>query len=112
MIPILTDKHGGKMKRWSVVVIIEGRTLKATSDGTEEGTKFTGMEEDVEKAKAILQQGFEIFLGSSYNSPAVKASYDSALGLTAALMGAAPYDAVLWRAPKDVLQFIEDFHNN
>lgn len=103
---------GVKMKQWSVVVIIEGRTLKATSDGTKEGTKFDGVKEDIERAQAILNQGFEVFLGSPYDSPAVKASYDSALGLTAALMGAAPYDAFLWRAPKDVLQFIEDFPNS
>ena len=109
---VFTDKHGGKMKRWNVVVIIEGRTLKATSDGTKEGTKFTGAEEDILRARALIQQGFEIFLGSPYDSPAVKASYDSALGLTAALMGAAPYDAFLWRAPKGVLQFIEDFPNS
>lgn len=97
------------MKKWSVVVIIDGYTLKAVGDGTEEGTVFEGREDDIISAKAAIFRGWNIPLGFPRFSPIVKASYDSALGLTAALMGAADSEAILWRAPKEVMQFIEDY---
>jgi hypothetical protein len=99
------------MKKWSVVVIIDGYTLKAVGDGTEEGTVFEGRDKDIAMAKAAIFRGWSIALGFPRFSPIVKASYDSALGLTAALMGAGSSPAVLWRAPKDVMKFIEDYQN-
>lgn len=99
------------MNKWSAVVIIDGYILKAVGDGTEEGTVFSGRDQDIRTAKAAIRHEFSIFLGSPKIAPQVKASYDSALGLTAALMGASYGDVILWRAPKDVLKFIEDYGN-
>lgn len=99
------------MKKWSVVVIIDGYTLKAVGDGTEEGTVFEGREEDIAMAKAAIFRGWSVSLGFPRFSPAATASYDSALGLTAALMGAGGSDATLWRAPKEVMAFIDDYQN-
>jgi hypothetical protein len=99
------------MKKWSVVVIIEGYTLKAVGDGTEGGTVFEGRDDDIAGAKAAIRHGWSVSLGFPRFSPKAVASYDSALGLTAALMGAGNSEAILWRAPKDVMKFIEDYQN-
>lgn len=99
------------VKKWSIVVIIDGYTLKAVGDGTEAGTVFEGREEDIISAKAAIFRGWTVSLGFPRFSPAAKAGYDSALGLTAALMGAASSEAILWRAPKDVMKFIADYEN-
>lgn len=99
------------MKKWSVVVIINGYTLKAVGDGTEDGTVFEGRDKDIAGAKAAIRHGSFIPLGFPRFSPIEQASYDSALGLTAALMGAGSSEAILWRAPKDVMKFIEDYEN-
>lgn len=98
-------------KKWSIVVIIDGYTLKAVGDGTEEGTIFEGREDDIAMAKAVIRHRFPIILGHPRFSPTIVASYDSALGLTAALFGAAPSDAVIWRAPKEVTEFIAEYEN-
>lgn len=97
------------MKKWSVVVIIDGYTLKAVGDGTEAGTVFEGREEDIAMARGVIRHGISVHLGFPRFSPEITASYDSALGLTAALMGAGNSPAILWRAPKDVMEFIEKY---
>lgn len=99
------------MKKWTAVVIIDGHTLKATGDGTEEGTVFEGREDDIAMAKAIIRHGSKVFLGPPRISPHVPASYATPLGLTAAMVGAAPSTAEIWRAPKDVLEYIENYQN-
>jgi hypothetical protein len=97
--------------QWNIVVIIDGHTLQAKGDGTESGTVFKGRQEDVLMAKAVIRHRFPITLGNPRFSPTVTASYDSPMGLTAALMGAAPSDAVIWKAPKDVIEFIDGYQN-
>lgn len=99
------------MKKWTVVVIIDGVILKAVGDGTEQGTTFEGREKDIAMAKAVIRHEFEICLGNSKISPVVLASYESALGLTAALVGVAPSRTKIWRAPADVTKFIEKYEN-
>lgn len=97
--------------KWSIVVIIDGYTLKATGDGTEEGTVFEGREDDIAMAKALIWRESSVPLGNPRFGPWVTASYDSAIGLTAALVNAGPGEGVLWRAPKEVTDFIEDYEN-
>ena len=99
------------MKKWSVVVIIDGYTLKAVGDGTEEGTVFEGRDEDIAMARGVIRHGISVHLGFPRFSPEITASYDSALGLTAALMAAGNSPATLWRAPKEVMDFIEKYQN-
>ena len=99
------------MRKWSVVVIIDGYTLKAVGDGTEEGTVFEGRDEDIAMAKAVIRHGISVHLGFPRFSPKATASYETALGLTAALMSAGASPAILWRAPKDVMKFIEEYQN-
>lgn len=99
------------MSKWSVVVIIDGYTLKAVGDGTEDGTVFEGRDEDIAMAKAVIRHGISVHLGFPRFSPEITASYGTALGLTAALMGAGNSPAILWRAPKDVMKFIEDYQD-
>ena len=97
------------MKKWSIVVIIDGYTLKAVGDGTEAGTVFEGRDEDIAMAKAVIRHGISVHLGFPRFSPKATAGYDTALGLTAALMSAGNSPATLWRAPKDVMKYIEDY---
>lgn len=99
------------MRKWSVVVIIDGYTLKAVGDGTEEGTVFEGRDEDIAMAKAVIRHGISVHLGFPRFSPKATASYDTSLGLTAALMSAGISPAILWRAPKEVMKFIDDYQN-
>lgn len=99
------------MSKWSVVVIIDGYTLKAVGDGTEEGTVFEGRDEDIAMAKAVIRHSISVHLGFPRFSPEITASYDTALGLTAALMAAGNSPAILWRAPREVMEFIKNYEN-
>lgn len=93
-------------KSWTVVVVIDGRILKATSDGTEAGTVFTGDESDVSYVKAAIRHKVSVFLGAERRSPEAVAGYESPIALTAALFSVAGPYTILWRAPKEVTKLI------
>lgn len=97
--------------KWSIVAVLDGETLKATGDGTEEGTVFEGREDDIAMAKALIRRETLVPLSNPRFGPKVVASYESAVGLTAAVVNAGPAEGILWRAPKDVLEFIKDYEN-
>jgi hypothetical protein len=105
----VVDITGMAKNKWSIVVILDGETLKATGDGTEEGTVFEGREDDIAMAKALIRRKFVVPLGNLRYGPEVLACYDSAIGLTAALINAGPSEGILWRAPKEVTDFIENY---
>lgn len=98
---------GCRMKRFAIVVMIEGKTLKASSDGTKEGTYFEGDALHIKHAKYAIEIGSEINFVPSRRRVPVKAGYDSPLALTAALFARHPSYTRIWRAPKEVTQFID-----
>lgn len=99
------------MKKFTIVAVIQDRTLKVTSDGTEAGTVFEGQEFDVKKASAVARLGFHIPMGVDGMSdiPTVKAGYDSPIGLAAAMMSVAPQYVYFWRAPDEVKELMTSF---
>lgn len=98
-------------EKWTIVAILDGDKLKAIGDGTEEGTIFEGREDDIAMAKALIRYESIVSLGNVRFGPRVKASYDSAIGLAAAVVNAGPSEGILHRAPKEVTDFIEEYEN-
>lgn len=98
------------MKTFTIIVVIQDRTLKVSSDGTKEGTVFEGLVGDVEKATAIANLGLTVPMGVESMSaiPLVKAGY-TPIGLAAAMMGVAPQSSYFWRAPKEVEELMNSF---
>lgn len=100
------------MKKFSIVVILEGTTLKAVSDGTEEGTVFTGSEEHIREVRKAILLGRLVDIVGTRRSPAVKSGYEIPLALTAALYSIMPDYTNLWRAPKEVYDFFHRYSHD
>lgn len=96
------------MDKFVVSAIVEEKLVRVESDGTEQGTIFTGSPEHIERFRdAIhLEQVIE-FTGASEVRTA-RADYDTPLGVAVALYCIAPYQTTLWEAPLEVFEFMTD----
>lgn len=96
------------MKKFRIAVIVYGETLTAVSDGTEDGTKFTGDAGYINMAKASIRRGRKVDITHSRNYDSVTAGYGSPLALAAALCSVDEMRSIIWSAPKEVREFIRN----
>lgn len=95
------------MKKFTIAVMLEGQLLKAVSNGTEEGTVFTGNEEHIRRVKKAIRLERLVDVAGTRHSPAIKSGYADPLALTAALCSIMPRYTTIWKAPKEVLDFLQ-----
>jgi hypothetical protein len=93
------------MSKFTVSVIAEGEFLKATSDGTEEGTVFTGSAESIRLIKKNIGFGRSAVIMHDREGISVKTGYANPIALTAALFSISPLYTHVWRAPQEVYDF-------
>lgn len=93
------------MSKFTVSVIVEGEFLKATSDGTEDGTVFTGNDETIRLVKKNIGFGRSGVITNDRQAISVKAGYEDPIVLTAALFSVSPLYTHIWRAPQEVYDF-------
>jgi hypothetical protein len=96
------------MKDFKISAVIQDRTLEAISDGTEEGTEFTGHQEDIATATAMARLGFRVPMGSNgvRDIPKITAGFGSPLEVAAAMMAVAPHHVNFTEAPVEVLELM------
>jgi hypothetical protein len=100
------------MERVTITVGMGTQTrISVTSDGAEEGTVFEGSERHTKRADAAAYNKDLIRLGDEKSSPIVRAGFDTALGLTAALFSIAPQDTYIIEAPKEVTDLLTDSYS-
>lgn len=96
------------MDKFVVSAIVEEKLVRVESDGTEQGTAFTGSSEHIERFRAAVQRGQEMGFEVASGVRTAQAGYDTPLGVAVALYCIAPYQTSLWEAPLEVFEFMTD----
>lgn len=94
------------MKKFKVSVIIRGELIRATSDGTKEGTQIYANSQNrhLIEYRIYTRRGVKIRL--SRKDERVIPGYDSPLALTAVLCSLDAHGAIIWSAPKEVVEYL------
>lgn len=98
------------MKKFKVSAIIHGELIKATSDGTKEGTVFETTQENINMMNYYVNQSTTIDIRQDRGYEKIQCGYGSPFALTATLFSLDPPRAILWSAPKEVIDYINSGH--
>lgn len=94
------------MKKFKVSVIIRGELIRATSDGTKEGTIFETTQGNINIMNYYIDQFTTIDIRQDRGYEKIQCGYDSPFALTATLFSLDPPRAILWSAPKEVTDYV------
>lgn len=94
------------MEKFMIEVMLEEQSLKAVSDGTEEGTVFSGTEDHIRRVKKAIRLEWLVDISGTRHSPAVKSGYENPMALTAALCSIMPRYTTILHAPQEVYEFL------
>lgn len=96
------------MEKFRIEVVVYGETLTAVSDGTEEGTIFTGNKGYINMAKASIRRGRKVDITHSRKYDSVVAGYGTPIALAAALCSVDEMRSIIYSAPEQVRKFIQN----
>lgn len=95
------------MNKFNVIAMVGFVPVKVVSDGTKEGTVIEA-ENDMDRGifHAAIRDGINVSLGGRGGAPSAVASYETPIGIAAAIFAISPQHTEILRAPVSVMNLL------